>query len=174
MPFFLPDPDEPGLVTVDFTAWHTANAARRSLVAPRGWGLDRDVCHEHILEHCPHYAEDFERTYRFDPYHWAVEQGNAVLPGRTNKLEDVARALGYERAEDDLTGAAVARTYRRWMTGGQEPDWERFKRYCEDDVRALSVVYEALQDSSRIVSTSGEVDEGRDSRNTTQGTLSDW
>lgn len=177
MPFIQRDPDEPGRAIEDFMAWYTANAARRPLVAYRGWGFDFEVLHEHILEYCPHYADDWERSYRFDPYHWAVEQGNAVLPGRTNKLEDVARALGYERAEGDLTGAAVARTYRQWMTGGAEPEWERFKRYCEDDVRALALVYETLQDSSRIVSTAAESDESRDGRNsteTTQGTLSDW
>jgi uncharacterized protein YprB with RNaseH-like and TPR domain len=179
MPFIQRDPDEPGRAIEDFVAWYTANAARRPLVAYRGWGFDFEVLHEHILEYCPHYADEWERSYRFDPYYWAVEQGNAVLPGRTNKLEDVARALGYERAEADLTGAAVARTYRRWMTGGQEPEWERFKRYCEDDVRALAVVYEALQDSSRIVSTSRDQDgrgsrDGQNNGETTQGTLSDW
>jgi len=176
MPFIQRDPDEPGRAIEDFMAWYTANAARRPLVAYRGWGFDFEVLHEHILEHCPYYADDWERTYRFDPYHWAVEQGNAVLPGRTNKLEDVARALGDERAAGDLTGAAVARTYRRWMTGGAEPEWERFKRYCEDDVRALAVVYEALQDSSRIVSTARGRGDGdsTSSTETTQGTLSDW
>jgi len=178
MPFIQRDPAEPGRAIEDFMAWYTANASRRPLVAYRGWGFDFEVLHEHILEYCPHYAEQWERTYRFDPYHWAVEQGNAILPGRTNKLEAVARALGYERAEATLTGAAVARTYRRWMTDrspATEPEWERFKRYCEDDVRALAAVYEALQHSSRIVSESGGADKQEASpEQTTQGTLSDW
>jgi len=178
MPFLQREPDDPGRAIEDFMAWYTANAGHRPLVAYRGWGFDFEVLHEHILEYCPHYAEDWERSYRFDPYHWAIEQSNAVLPGRTNKLEDVARALGYERAEANLTGAAVARAYRQWMidrSPATEPDWEQFKQYCEDDVRALAAVYEALQDSSRIVSESPGSDRQQESpEQTTQGTLSDW
>jgi hypothetical protein len=53
-----------------------------------------------------------------------------------------------------------------------ELDWDRFKSYCEDDVRGLAVIYEALEESGRIISTN---ESSRDtSETTTQGTLSDW
>lgn len=52
-----------------------------------------------------------------------------------------------------------------------EPDWERLKAYCEDDVRALAVVYEALADGGRIVSAD---EPARDANETTQRSLSDW
>jgi hypothetical protein len=53
-----------------------------------------------------------------------------------------------------------------------ELDWERFDAYCEDDVRALATVYEALRESGRIVSTE---EPSRDvHETTTQGSLSDW
>ncbi|MFB6095510.1 MAG: ribonuclease H-like domain-containing protein, partial [Halodesulfurarchaeum sp.] len=73
---------------------------------------------------------------------------NAILPGVTNRLSDVAEALGYERTGPPLTGAAVARRYRRWMlerTAAAEPNWDRLESYCEDDVRALAQVYQALE-----------------------------
>jgi len=174
--FLQTDPDEPGRVVADFMAWYTANASHRPLVAYNGWRFDFEVLHEQIIEHCPHYAEDWTSTYRFDPYQWAVTNGNAILPGRTNKLEDVAAALGYEREEEALTGAAVARRYRQWMADRSpetEPDWDRFSGYCEDDVRALAVVYEALEASGRIESSNGDGDRGTQTE-TTQGTLSEW
>lgn len=175
MPFLQTDPDDPGRAIADFMTWYTANASHRPLVAYNGWNFDFAVLSDHIVEYCPEYTDEWTSTYRFDPYQWAVDEGNAILPGQTNKLEDVAAALGYERREDGVTGAAVARTYRQWMgerTPETEPDWERFKHYCEDDVRALATVYEALDASGRIVST--ETESENIDETTTQGSLSDW
>lgn len=175
MSFLQRDPDNPGGALEDFMAWYTTNASHRPLVAYRGWKFDFSVIHDHIIEYCPHYEDDWTSTYRFDPYKWAVEDGNAILPGRTNKLEDVTAALGYDRADTGLTGAAVARAYQHWMADqspATELDWERFEAYCEDDVRGLAVLYEALEESSRIISTT---EPSRDtSETTTQGNLSDW
>ncbi len=173
--FVQRDPDEPGGAIEAFMTWYTDHAHPRPIVAYNGWTFDFTVIHEHITEHCPHYETDWTSTYRFDPYRWAIEEGNAVLPGRTNALEDVAAALGYERAETGLTGAAVARAYQQWMADrspATEPDWDRFTAYCEDDVRALAVIYEALDASGRIVSD-GEPPRPM-SETTTQATLSDW
>ncbi|SEH56259.1 RecB family nuclease, putative, TM0106 family [Halopenitus malekzadehii] len=173
--FIQTNPDEPGRAIEDFLAWYTANASHRPLVAYRGWKFDFSVILDHIIEYCPHYEDDWNSTYRFDPYQWAVEKQNAILPGRTNKLEDVAAALGYERDETGLTGAAVARTYQQWMADrspSTEPDWDRFESYCEDDVRGLAVIYESLAKSNRIVSTN---EPSRDiTETTTQQRLSDW
>ncbi|WP_336343353.1 ribonuclease H-like domain-containing protein [Halalkalicoccus ordinarius] len=173
--FLATDPDEPGCAIEAFMAWYTTNASDRPIVAYNGWNFDFSVLHDHIVEHCPEYEDDWTDTYRFDPYRWAVEQGNAVLPGQTNTLEDVASVLGYERAETGLTGAAVARAYQAWMADrspATELDWERFDAYCEDDVRALATVYEALEASGRIVSTGEPTRDVRET--TTQGSLSDW
>lgn len=169
--FLAKDPDDPGRAIEAFMTWYTTNASHRPLVAYHGWNFDFPVLRDHIVEYCPHYEDDWEQTYRFDPYLWATDEGNAVLPGRTNKLEDVAAALGYDRAETGLTGGAVARTYQRWIADrspATEPDWERFDTYCEADVRSLAAVYEALEASRRVVSTSQGTTE------TTQRTLSDW
>jgi uncharacterized protein YprB with RNaseH-like and TPR domain len=176
MSFLQTDPDDPGRAIEDFMAWYTANASHRPLVAYNGWRFDFEVLHEQLVEHCPHYAEDWTSTYRFDPYQWAVTNGNAILPGRTNKLEDVAAALGHEREEKALTGAAVARRYRQWMADRApetEPDWDRFSGYCEDDVRALAAVYDALEASGRIESRDDDGDRNTGTE-TTQGTLSEW
>lgn len=173
--FLQTDPDDPGRAIEEFMAWYTANASHRPLVAYHGWNFDFSVIHDHVIEHCPRYEDEWTGTYRFDPYRWAVEEGNAVLPGRTNTLEDVACALDYERTETGLTGAAVARAYQRWMADrspATELDWERFDAYCEDDVRALATIYEALDESGRIVSTDGPARDVRET--TTQGSLSDW
>ncbi|WP_232687114.1 ribonuclease H-like domain-containing protein [Halobacterium zhouii] len=173
--FVQRNPDEPGRALEDFLAWYAANASHRPVVAYNGWRFDFPVIHDHVIEYCPRYEDDWTSTYRFDPYQWAVTNGNAVLPGRTNKLGDVAEALGHEPAETGLTGAAVARAYQAWMADRSpetEPDWEQLVAYCEDDVRALATIHEALQESSRIVSTT---EQSRDlEETTTQGSLSDW
>lgn len=180
--FLQSDPEDPGGAVEAFLSWYAAEARGRPIVAYNGWRFDFPVLRDHLLEYVPEYESVWTATRRFDPYRWAVEEGNAVLPGRTNKLADVAGALGYERAEPGLTGAAVARTYRQWIAvvsgtdprerTAAEPDWERFERYCEDDVRALATVYEHLEASGRIVSK--ETDSRDPGESTVQGTLSEW
>lgn len=173
--FIQTDPDEPSRAIEEFMTWYAETASHRPIVAYNGWTFDFEILHDHIIEYCPHYEEDWTSTYRFDPYRWAVTDGNAILPGRTNTLEDVATALGYKRTETGLTGAVVARAYQQWMddrSPATELDWDRFTAYCEDDVRALAVIYEALDASGRLISD-GEPSYDS-SETTTQGTLSDW
>jgi uncharacterized protein YprB with RNaseH-like and TPR domain len=173
--FLQTNPEEPGRALEDFMAWYTANANHRPLIAYRGWKFDFRVIYDHLVEYCPQYEDDWTSSYRFDPYQWAIEKGNAILPGRTNKLADVADSLGYERDATGLTGAAVARAYQQWMahqSSSTELDWERYKSYCEDDVRGLAVIYEALEESGRIVSSSTSNPQSTD--DTTQQRLSEW
>ncbi|NHN48418.1 hypothetical protein G9464_12555 [Halostella sp. JP-L12] len=175
MSFLNRDPDHPGRAVEAFLSWYAANARGRPVVAYNGLNFDFPAIAEHAERHCPQYAEDWESAYTFDPYDWASRQDNAVLPGRTNKLGDVAAALGWDAAGTGLTGAAVGRAYRRWMrerTPESEPDWDRHERYCEDDVRSLAFVYDALADA-------GGDAPGRESGpstggNTSQGTLTDF
>lgn len=173
--FLGTDPDDPGGAIEAFLTWYDAEASDRTLVAYRGREFDFSVLREHVAEYRPEYLDVWRAADRFDPYRWAVERGNAALPGRTNRLADVAGALGSERSGPDLTGAAVARAYRRWTADpspATELDWERFEAYCEDDVRGLAAVHEALAASGRIVSAD---EPSRDvGETTTQGTLSDW
>ena len=173
--FLQKDPEEPGGALVDFLEWYRTNGSGRPLVAYNGRNFDFQVIRDHLLRHAPSDLEVWENIHRFDPYHWATEAGTVILPGRTNTLEDVAEALGYKRAENMLTGAAVAKAYRRWMddqSPESELDWDRFRSYCEDDVRSLAVVFEALADSSCIVSETSRPNDVETS--TTQGALSDW
>lgn len=171
--FVQRDPDDPGGAVREFLSWYDAEGDARPVVAYNGWRFDFQVLGEHVAEYCPAFEPIWDAMDRFDPYRWAVRDDNAVLPGRTNKLDDVAAALGHESAETGLTGAAAARAYRAWMDDRSpetELDWERFDAYCEDDVRALATIWTALQESGRVVSaTSTDPDD-----ETTQGTLSDW
>ena len=173
--FLNRDPDDPCRAVEAFLSWYAANATGRPVVAYNGLNFDFPTLADHAERHCPQYAEDWESAHTFDPYDWAIRQGNAVLPGRTNKLGDVAAALGWDAAGTGLTGAAVGRAYRRWMrerTAESEPDWERHERYCEDDVRALAFVYDALADAG---GTATRREAGPSTgENTSQGTLTDF
>ncbi|MFT4950132.1 MAG: hypothetical protein ACI9CA_002277, partial [Natronomonas sp.] len=60
------------------------------------------------------------------------------------------------------TGAAPGE--ERW-----EPDWDRLEAYCEDDVRALATVYEAIDDAPVRSTASGSGAAGG-----RQGSLSDF
>lgn len=192
LPFCQRDPDEPAGALEAFLEWYDANAAGRPIVAYNGDRFDFPVIAEHVARHCPAHLDAWERARRFDPYAWAVRRGNAVLPGRTNRLSDVASALGWEGEDTGLDGATVARRYRRWArdrTPESEPDWERHERYCEDDVRALAFVYDALVEARRTLGpVSGDGDGGSEDddesggtddrstgeRPTTQGSLTDF
>ncbi|WP_440991971.1 ribonuclease H-like domain-containing protein [Haloarchaeobius baliensis] len=172
--FVQRDPDDPGGAIREFLSWYDAEGDGRPVVAYNGWSFDFQVLDEHVAEHCPEFASVWDGMERFDPYRWAVRDDNAVLPGRTNRLEDVAAAVGHESTQTGLTGAAVARAYRAWMDDQSpetELDWERFDAYCEDDVRALAAIWTALDESGRVVS---EATGGAGTDETTQGTLSDW
>jgi hypothetical protein len=141
-----------------------------TLVAWNGWGFDFPVLDEHVAAHHPERHEVWRRAPKCDLLRWARDEGNAVLPGRTNRLEAVAGALGHEGSDTGLTGAATARRYRAWMDGGPEPDWERHRAYCEDDVRMLASVFEALAATDRVESTTDRSADG----DTRQGSLSEF
>lgn len=171
--FVQRDPSNPGGALADFMRWYTSTAHGRPLVAYGGVNFDFRVIHDHLREYCPTFTADWARTFQFDPYRWAVTDGNATLPGRTNRLEDVASALGYDRRGPRLTGAAVARAYQQWMTDAtpaSEPAWNDMKAYCEDDVRALATVYSALKTTA---STGTQARPAR-TPTTTQRSLTDW
>lgn len=173
--FLQKDPTEPGGALRDFLEWYQATASDRPLVAYNGRSFDFQVIREHLIQYAPSYLDQWKTVERFDPYHWAIESENAILPGRTNKLEDVTAALGFERTESTLTGAAVASAYRQWMADQSlqsELAWDRFRSYCETDVRSLAFVFEALEEQSRVVSETGRKSDIETS--TTQGALSDW
>jgi uncharacterized protein YprB with RNaseH-like and TPR domain len=165
-----------------FLAWAEANAANRPLVAWNGYSFDFPVIRDLVRKHCPERLPVWDDAYQFDPLWWARDKngGNAALPGRSNELETVAEALGWEPQTTGIDGSVVAKRYsayrREWLADGadgpvDEPDWDRLEAYCEDDVRALATIYEALNDASRR-------EPGADTRSgtetSTQGALSDF
>lgn len=159
MSFIETDPDNPGEAVQNFMMWFTANAAHRTVMAWNGWNFDFPVLREHIQKHCPEYLDEWERASKRDPLRWARDLNNAILPGRTNKLEHVAEALGWVGHETGLSGAEVARRYRAWMENPcdeTELDWDKHKQYCKDDCAALELIYVALEESSRLESTDTE------------------
>lgn len=183
--FLADDPDRPGDAITAFADWLATLDPARPIVAYNGASFDFEVIAEQIAAHCTEHVETWERARTFDPYAWAVGEGNAVLPGRTNRLEDVAGAIGFDRdavirgALDDpdevppLSGAEVARIYRRWRADpspANEPDWALLEAYCEADVRAVAAVYDAIAAADR---TEGHL--GRDrATESTQGTLGEF
>jgi len=175
--FIARDPDTPGKAVTEFMSWLTDSVANRPIVAYNGYGFDFPVLEEHIERHCPEYLDAWRELWLFDPYRWATDGDHAILPGRTNKLEDVAPALGWEADETGLSGASVARLFQRWQANPcpeTELDWERHQRYCEDDVRSLAHVFDALADASRIDTGGDTTEETGSSTTSTQGTLGDF
>ncbi|AWB28439.1 ribonuclease H-like domain-containing protein [Halococcoides cellulosivorans] len=175
MSFLARDPDEPGQAVEAFASWWSANAADRPLVAYNGRKFDIPILEEHIERHCPEHLDAFEDARVVDPYFWATVRDNAFLPGRTNRLEDVASGLGWDHDETGLSGATVGRRFQEWAADPSpetELDWERHERYCEDDVRALAHVYDAIDAPVRTERQTNA--SGSTPTNTAQGTLSDF
>jgi uncharacterized protein YprB with RNaseH-like and TPR domain len=147
------DPTDPTPVLEAFMTWLLANHADRTLLAWNGHKFDYEYIRQFLQQYRPEYVESWEDVWTYDLYKWAVRDENALLPGRTNKLDHVARALGYESAGTGLTGAQTAAAYQAFMRNPDDPttqpDWERHERYCEDDCRALWYVYQAILDAPR-------------------------
>ncbi|MXR51995.1 hypothetical protein GRX03_10340 [Halovenus sp. WSH3] len=167
--------EEPAAALEAFLSWLQHTVGSRPVVAYNGRSFDFPVIEEQLAEHCPQYLDVWDDIWTFDPYYWATTRDQALLPGRTNKLGDVAAALGWDDAGTGLTGAAVARLFQRWQANpceATELDWERHERYCEDDVRALAYVYDALAEASRTHRAG--TDTSATGSDTTQGQLSDF
>ncbi|MWG34103.1 ribonuclease H-like domain-containing protein [Halomarina oriensis] len=169
--FLARNPDDAPAMLGAFLDW--LSGSEGTLVAWNGWGFDFPVLDEHVSQHRSARGDVWRRQSKCDLLQWARDEGNAVLPGRTNELEAVAGALGYEGHDTGLTGAETARRYRAWMDGGPEPDWERHRAYCEDDVRMLADVFEAVAATDRVETSIAERTSD-DSGDTRQGSLSEF
>ncbi|AGB16064.1 hypothetical protein Halru_1454 [Halovivax ruber XH-70] len=141
------DPSDPGAVVETFVEWLVGSQSDRTLLTWNGWRFDYKHLGAFVERYVPAYRDPWESIGKRDLYRWAVTDGNAVLPGRTNKLTAVAEALGYERAGTGLDGATTAAAYSRFVRTGEPLDWDRHERYCEDDCRALWAIYDALMDA---------------------------
>jgi len=164
-----------------FMTWLTGAAAGRPVIAWNGYRFDFPVITEQLQQHHPDLVEAWTDRYQFDALWWATKKngGNAALPGRTNKLEHVAEALGWEPSTNGIDGATVAKLYTayRSQVAGEtdagsvaEPDWDRLERYCEDDVRALATIYEHLEEAARRDSET----KTPTGENSSQGSLADF
>jgi len=176
MPFIETDPEQPATVLRAFMDWLVEFGQNRPVVAYNGWNFDFPVIEEHVAEHCPEHIETWANATKFDLYYWAVTKNNALLPGITNKLEDVAPALGWEDNETGLTGRAVGRRFQQYAENPgpeTELEWERHKRYCEDDVRALAHVYDRIAETETLMAQRGESTQSA-ATESTQGTLADF
>ncbi|MES3517820.1 MAG: ribonuclease H-like domain-containing protein [Natronomonas sp.] len=146
-------PNDPTDVLSAFLTWLLGTHADRTLLTWNGHRFDYPQIERFIRRYHPEFLEAWTELWTYDLYDWAVREENALLPGRTNRLEDVAAAIGHEGSETGLSGAATAAAYRRFMRNpddpAAEPAWDRHESYCEDDCRALWAVYRAIEDADR-------------------------
>jgi len=182
--FLADDPERPGAALESFCAWYAElidDGLKRPIIAYNGQRFDFPVLAELIERECPEFADVWADAWTFDPYAWAIRDGNASFPARTNRLEAVAAALGFDAASvagadgSPLDGAEVARIYRGWQaepSSDNEPDWQALEAYCEADVRALAHVYDAIDAADR---TAGDPAVDRQpTTETSQGSLGDF
>lgn len=179
MSFIETDLDDNGQAIESFLMWYDTVGKGRTLLSWNGWNFDYPVIRKHLLNHCPQYIETWERASKRDLLRWARDFDNAILPGRTNKLETVAEALGWDGHNTGLDGAELARRFRNWMENPSdetELNWDRHKQYCEDDVRALKYIRDHMKQVERIdTNTDAEIEEKTppSDEKTEQGSLFD-
>ena len=154
------DPTDPAPVVREFCELLFARFSDRPVLAWNGDGFDFPVVTRFVRRHAPEYADVWAETRTVDLLAWV--RRHALVPGRTNRLDDVARALGHESAGTGLSGARTAAAYRAFRAApgdpAAEPDWARHRAYCEDDCRALWTVYEALAAAERRAADGSEDD----------------
>lgn len=147
-----PSLSDPGHATREFVSWLAAEYDTVSLITWNGYEFDYPHLRQFIAQYAPEFLDYWDdAVYTYDLYHWAEE--NAVLPGRTNRLEDVAAALGAARESSaaGIDGATLARTIRRNLHSPERADsidWDQARAYCEADVRELASVYDAIADAT--------------------------
>lgn len=143
-----PSPSRAGRVTREFVSWLAAEYDTVSLMTWNGHEFDFKYLRQFVTQYAGAYTDYWTDSVReYDLYAWATQ--HAVLPGRTNRLETVARALAIERSSRGagLDGASLARAIRRRMYTPDRAgsiDWDRARAYCEGDVRDLAAVYDAI------------------------------
>jgi uncharacterized protein YprB with RNaseH-like and TPR domain len=167
--FVETDSKNPAGALVEFVTWLDDLSGSQPVVAYNGWGFDFTAIEKELGRLAPSLLDVWSSTYRWDPYRW--QKDHAVFPGRTNKLEDVAEALGYDGAATGLSGATVGEKFSRWMndqTPETELAWDLHRRYCEDDVKALAYVCERLFEAAAKQNVSTTTP---DETNTSQSTL---
>lgn len=149
-----PSREDPGTATREFVTWLAAEYDRPSLVTWNGYRFDFKHLKRFIAGHAPEYVEYWnESVFEYDLFDWAVTKGNAVLPGRTNRIEDVADALGCGRdsAAAAVDGRSLAHAIQRLLRSSEragDVDWDAARAYCEADVRELAAVYDAIAEAS--------------------------
>lgn len=145
-----PSRDNPGKATQEFVTWLASEYDRTSLIAWNGHNFDFKHLSRFIRGHAPEYADYWsDSVFVYDLFDWAVRKDNAILPGRTNRVEDVAEALGHGRdaAAAAFDGKSLAKTIQRLLRSperARDVDWEAARAYCEADVRELAAVYESI------------------------------
>ncbi len=120
-----PSRTDPGTATRAFVDWLAATYDEPVLAAWNGYEFDFLHLERFVARYAPEYREYWtEHVSTVDPYDWAIRRDNAVLPGRTNRLEDVARALGCERAADAeaVDGRTFATRVRRLLEAPDADD----------------------------------------------------
>jgi uncharacterized protein YprB with RNaseH-like and TPR domain len=155
MPFLATNPDNKGKAVSGFMSWFSANAQNRPVIAYNGLDYDFPVLYDHINQHCEidRYLEVWDQAWTFDPLWWGPGCNNAIFPGRTNKLEDVTKQLGWEGNDTGLSGKIVGELFTDWMdpdTDVEELDWEKHKKYCKNDVLSLKYLYEQIHNAEVI------------------------
>ncbi|SDQ98088.1 ribonuclease H-like domain-containing protein [Natronobacterium texcoconense] len=171
-----PSKDDPGRATREFVDWLAAEYDRPALVAWNGHEFDFEHLERFVAEYAPAFHEFWrEDVFEYDLYDWAVRRDNAVLPGRTNRLEDVATALGRveERDAEPIDGRTLGKRIRRLLESSsddEDVDWNRARRYCEADIRELAAVHEAIEEADPEPART----ESTDDHGTTQTGLTDF
>lgn len=148
--YMVQDPEQKGKAVTEFMVDVTNKWNDRVFVAWNGNDFDYKHLERHIARYCPEFLDTWNSLYSLDLLYWANGKGNAILPGRTNKLEAVSEALGYTRQDTDLTGKEVGEKYRTWMRNPipeNELDWDDHRVYCEHDVRALAAIYTTIEEA---------------------------
>jgi uncharacterized protein YprB with RNaseH-like and TPR domain len=154
--------------------WLIKHGLDRTLIAWNGQNFDFEVLRNHIQQYCPTYSDIWESVEKADLLHWAIDNNNAVFPSRSNKLENVATALGWTTENTGLTGKQVAEAYRDWIENqspATELDWDKHEAYCQDDVESLAYIYHSIEEATSLTKT---INSDHSKQRQTQGNLRGW
>jgi len=149
--YFIED-QEPGrkdCIIEDFAAFLAEELSDKTLVAWYGKNFDYEHLGRFIQRYAPEHGDAWEDIEKVDLL-LDVAKSCVALPTRSFQLETVAARLGYERELEGLSGKEGANRYVSWMSGGNEPNWQKWISYCRDDVLSMKHVYDRIQEAPKV------------------------
>jgi hypothetical protein len=141
--FHSKDPNSPETAVGEFLTWILERDKNQPLITWNGSFIYRTI-KEQLNLHCPNYTGIWDNLSTHSLRDWALEEGNATIPGKKPTLHHVASALDSPHTPNKYTATQAVHSYQLWMetqTAKTEPDWKEYASHTITEALATSHIH---------------------------------